>query len=138
MRWCLLLKLAQNWQEFGTLLRSTGALPLVEESARDDFWGAKPVESDSNILIGRNVLGRLLMDLREKLRASPGIRGICVRSLPIPNFRLGDRQICDMTICLDTEGRNADVSPLGNMASLDPESKEQILLFGETNQPKSD
>src|SRR5262245_58897838 len=31
MRWCLRVKLAQNWDRFGELLRSTGERPIVEE-----------------------------------------------------------------------------------------------------------
>ncbi len=66
MRWCLRAKLAQNWEKFGDLLLATEDRPIVEESRRDDFWGAKPIEDGT--LVGRNVLGRLLMELREEFR----------------------------------------------------------------------
>jgi len=66
MRWTLRVKLAQNWAAFGDLLLATGDRPIVEDSRRDDFWGAKQV--DSRTLAGLNVLGRLLMELREALR----------------------------------------------------------------------
>ena len=69
MRWCLRVKLAQNWSKFGDLLLRTGDRPIVEESRRDAFWGAKVREED--LLVGMNVLGRLLMELREELRAEP-------------------------------------------------------------------
>jgi len=39
MRWCLRVKLAQNWHSFSTLLLETGQMPIVEQSRRDDFWG---------------------------------------------------------------------------------------------------
>lgn len=65
MRWCLRVKLAQNWTRFSDLLLQTGNRPIVEESKKDDFWGAKPAENGE--LIGQNVLGRLLMELREEL-----------------------------------------------------------------------
>ena len=68
MRWCLRVKLAQNWEEFGNLLLATTAKPIVEESRKDPFWGAKPIGDET--LIGLNVLGRLLMELREELRGS--------------------------------------------------------------------
>ena len=42
MRWCLRVKLAQNWSRFSTLLLRTDGRPIVEESRKDDFWGAKP------------------------------------------------------------------------------------------------
>lgn len=67
MRWCLRVKLAQNWERFGALLLETEGWPIVEESRKDDFWGAIP--SADGHLVGRNVLGRLLMELRELIRA---------------------------------------------------------------------
>jgi type I restriction enzyme S subunit len=67
MRWCLRVKLAQNWRSFSELLLSTGDMPIVEMKARrSDFWGARL--SDSGELVGINVLGRLLMELREDLK----------------------------------------------------------------------
>lgn len=65
MRWCLRVKLAQNWEKFGDLLRTTGAAPIVEDSRKDAFWGAKA--ATENTLTGCNVLGRMLMELREEL-----------------------------------------------------------------------
>jgi len=67
MRWCLRVKLSQNWERFSALLMETDGLPIVEESAKDSFWGATP--SADGQLVGRNVLGRLLMELRELLLA---------------------------------------------------------------------
>src|SRR5687767_3540817 len=67
MRWCLRVKLAQNWAKFSELLLRTGVRPIVEESRKDDFWGAKPVDEQS--LVGMNVLGRLLMELREAVKS---------------------------------------------------------------------
>lgn len=66
MRWCLRIKLAQNWEKFSNLLLATDNRPIVEESRKDDFWGAKPL--DDGTLLGKNVLGRLLMELREGVR----------------------------------------------------------------------
>jgi type I restriction enzyme S subunit len=65
MRWCLRVKLAQNWEKFRKLLLSTEDCDIVEESGRDEFWGAKPQPDET--LIGENMLGRLLMELRQKL-----------------------------------------------------------------------
>ena len=67
MRWCLRMKLANNWNSFSELLLRTGERPIVEESRKDDFWGAKAVD-DGNTLVGMNVLGRLLMELREQVK----------------------------------------------------------------------
>jgi hypothetical protein len=80
------VKLAQNWQTFGALLRSTGDWPIVEESRRDDFWGAKAV--DEEMLVGANVLGRLLMELREELRSDDESRLSRVEPPRIPQFWL--------------------------------------------------
>jgi type I restriction enzyme S subunit len=68
MWWCLQVKLAQNWESFSGLLLNTAPRPLVEESGRDAFWGAIPIDDD--LLEGANVLGRLLMELRT-LRQGP-------------------------------------------------------------------
>jgi ribA/ribD-fused uncharacterized protein len=67
MRWCLRVKLAQNWDTFGRLLLATGETQIVEESRKDDYWGAKPREEGT--LVGCNILGRLLMELRKELSA---------------------------------------------------------------------
>ena len=67
MAMCLRLKAKQNATTFGTLLRSTGDRVLIEESTRDDWWGAIPVNEIE--LAGRNVLGLLLMELRTELSA---------------------------------------------------------------------
>jgi ribA/ribD-fused uncharacterized protein len=91
MRWCLRVKLAQHWDRFGDLLRSTGDLPIVEESGRDQFWGAKPV--DEATLVGASVLGRLLMELRQDLLRSDAGQLRTVEPLSIPQFLLYGRQI---------------------------------------------
>ena len=85
MRWSLRVKLAQNQTTFGQLLLATGNKPIVEESAKDQFWGAKVQNGDA--LMGVNVLGRLLMELREQLRAAPSAFEQ-VSPPQIPNFLL--------------------------------------------------
>lgn len=64
MRWCLQVKLVQNRQTFGDVLLGTGDLEIVENSRKDDFWGALP-SFEGTKLTGRNVLGKLLMELRQ-------------------------------------------------------------------------
>lgn len=86
MRWCLRVKLAQNWGAFSVLLLSTGENPIVEESHRDDFWGARP--DDPETLIGHNVLGRLLMELRQHIREGAPPDLLVVPPLEIPDFLL--------------------------------------------------
>lgn len=65
MRWCLRVKAVQHPSFVAVLLKS-GDRPIVERSSRDDFWGALP--GTDGTLTGRNVLGRLLMELREEVR----------------------------------------------------------------------
>jgi len=65
MKWCLRVKLIQNFEKFSDILKRTGDLQIVENSNKDDFWGAKP--TDINTFVGINALGRLLMELREQL-----------------------------------------------------------------------
>ncbi|HWA23508.1 MAG TPA: NADAR domain-containing protein [Caulobacterales bacterium] len=91
MRWCLQVKLAQNVDAFGKLLLSTGEAPIVEFSKKDQFWGAEPGEDGR--LVGMNVLGRLLMELREQFRSNGPEWVAKVDPLPIDHFDLLSRHI---------------------------------------------
>lgn len=87
MRWCLRVKLAQNWATFGRLLLSTGDRPIVEKKVRrKDFWGA--TEQPDGTLVGMNVLGRLLMELREQLKGDEGESLRFIEPLAISEFLL--------------------------------------------------
>lgn len=88
MRWCLRVKLAQNYEEFGRLLLATRDRPIVEQSRKDDYWGAKLADEAGDTLIGQNVLGRLLMELREKLKDDAEGVLETVPPLGIPDFLL--------------------------------------------------
>ncbi len=92
MRWCLRVKLAQNWKKFGDLLLSTGEAPIVEKKVRRrDFWGS--VEKPDGTLVGTNVLGRLLMELREELKHDEAGSLRFIKPLNISNFLLFDKPI---------------------------------------------
>ena len=91
MRWCLQVKLAQNWDKFSELLLNTRDMPIVEYSRRDDFWGAKLIDGET--LVGTNALGRLLMELRERVKDEPREDLQYVAPLPIPEFLLYQRPI---------------------------------------------
>ena len=106
MRWCLRVKLAQNWNEFGKLLLETENSPIVERSRRDDFWGTKTVED--GWLCGMNVLGRLLMELREQLKGRESESLWVVEPLAIPNFLLLDEPIRTVAGCKDANSRATD------------------------------
>ena len=87
MRWSLRMKLANNWNAFSALLLKTGERPIVEESRKDDFWGAKVVD-DGDTLVGMNVLGRLLMELREQVKQQGRDAALDIAPPNIPQFLL--------------------------------------------------
>ena len=65
MRWVLRMKREANRVAIDAVLAATGDRPIVEVSTRDPWWGARPVADRYE---GRNVLGRLWMELRQQLR----------------------------------------------------------------------
>ena len=85
MEWCLRAKLAMNRTEFSRFLLATKDRPIVEQSAKDPFWGALVV--DDQTLKGQNVLGQLLVGLREEIKVGNVEHGF-VEPLTIPNFAL--------------------------------------------------
>lgn len=93
MRWTLSVKLACHPERFGQLLLASGDRPVVEESHRDAFWGARPTPDEWNRLVGQNVLGRLLMELRTALRARGPAAMRRVEPPGLPDFRLCGREI---------------------------------------------
>ncbi|OTG73063.1 hypothetical protein B9T38_05460 [Acinetobacter sp. ANC 4218] len=66
MKWCVRAKLLNNYDKFSKILLASENKIIVEESRRDNFWGAKKLDNDR--LIGINVLGRILIELREELK----------------------------------------------------------------------
>ena len=65
MRWVLRRKREANPDRIDAALASTGERPIVEVSAFDAWWGARPAGDRYE---GRNALGRLWMELRRQLR----------------------------------------------------------------------
>jgi ribA/ribD-fused uncharacterized protein len=106
MRWCLRVKLAQNYEKFGSLLLSTIDRTIVEQSRKDDYWGAKVCGDE--VLIGQNVLGRLLMELRELLKTDREGKLETVLPLHIPQFKLFGEPIRVVT---STNSVNSDGMP---------------------------
>lgn len=89
MKWVLEVKLSQNWESFGTLLRQTKGKPIVELTQKDKVWG---VIKQGEILVGINALGRLLMDIREKYIMTDDYQR-CVFPIEIPEFKICGQQI---------------------------------------------
>lgn len=135
MWWALRVKLAQNWEKFKELLLSTGNRPIVEESRRDPFWGAKPV--DAQTLVGKNILGRSLTQLRDKLRTSKADELRTIKPLLIKDFLLYGKPIGIIGYEADSEPQKIAVSKMDISSSpfLDaPLSKAQptqASLFSE-------
>jgi ribA/ribD-fused uncharacterized protein len=86
MWWTLRIKLACNSAAFAPLLLGASGRVIVEESRRDAFWGAVP--DKEGILVGSNILGRLLGLLREALIDNGEGAMHAVPPLPLENFLL--------------------------------------------------
>ena len=128
MHWCLRVKLAQNWKEFGRLLLATGERPIVEQSRKDDFWGAKVAENGS--LVGMNVLGHLLIELREQLKGSDAESLRAVDPLSITEFLLFQKPI--KTVCADealSRPVGIEIRPVPQAAPPPPSEVPQPSLF---------
>ena len=65
IRWVLRMKRETNTAEIDAVLAATSDRPIVEVSTRDPWWDARPVADRYE---GKNVLGRLWMELRIQLR----------------------------------------------------------------------
>jgi len=95
MKWAVCVKLCQNWENFSTLLLSTGEKPIVEYSDKDQFWGAKSI--GNHTYSGMNVLGRILMLLRDrcehrgqqafKVIPPPNLTDFYILGEPVDNVR---------------------------------------------------
>ena len=86
MKFCIELKLYQNMNTFSETLYNTNGLPIVEYTDKDKVWGAI---QEGHFYIGTNALGRLLMELREKLKTNT-----FKLTIPkIPNFKFLGEQI---------------------------------------------
>ena len=100
MKWCLRVKLVQNFHAFSHVLAETGSRPIVEKKVRKvDFWGAKV--QDGGTFVGRNVLGRLLMELRDKVDAAeytehsivppPPVKDMFILGRPVGSVSAADK-----------------------------------------------
>jgi len=63
MRWVLKGKLVCNYLKFGELLLKSGNKEIVIVKRFDEFWGVK--DNGNGIYEGENMLGKLLMELRD-------------------------------------------------------------------------
>ena len=94
MEWAVRIKLAANFEAFGTVLEETGGLPIVEYSSKDPFWGALP-QADGTLL-GANVLGGILdgvyrdylarPEVFQAVDPPPGVPGLVLFGEPVATF----------------------------------------------------
>ncbi len=85
MRWVLRIKALNYNKDFMFALLQTGSRPVVEKSTKDFFWGALEV---NEFFVGVNVLGRLLMELREEMRSPTGFSSLSIDPPKIDGFLL--------------------------------------------------
>ncbi len=110
MRWTLLIKLMFNYDTFGKLLLDTQNKTIVELSHKDKFWGTILIDKEKMISEGENILGRLLMQIRE---TSLKKRFTLVPSPSIYNFNLMGVKIDYTPLIIDKDLENIRNKSLG-------------------------
>jgi ribA/ribD-fused uncharacterized protein len=132
MRWCLKVKLAQNFIQFGRLLETTLDKSIVEDSSKDDFWGAIRNKENQETLHGVNALGRLLMELRKNYNENRySFNTFVVEQLDIPDFRLFGKPIetvDERDSFLSFFKSQTKLSEIENLPMWAPESKNYMHL----------
>ena len=108
MKWCVCVKLCQNWDTFFALLDSTGDHFIVEHSEKDQFWGASK-DPEGNYY-GMNVLGRILMEVRGVARKKGADGFATIPSLSLDKFFLLGERIKDVTFVEPTPGAGQSLS----------------------------
>lgn len=128
MRWSIRVKLLQNWSRFGDLLERTEDRLIVEHSRRDRYWGAVAINDEE--LEGQNVLGRLLMELREAARELDGPGGLSpILPLDIPEFLLLGGPIPALTVDATIDEKIHEAPPAGHSAPMNDAPAQTPTLF---------
>lgn len=99
MRHALWLKAAHHRDRWLDLYAEAAGRQIVEISNRDDFWGAIPMGDKAR---GRNVLGRLIMELERKLSND---LSFLLETVPAP--RLPDYKLLGVEVGLVTPTQEA-------------------------------
>jgi ribA/ribD-fused uncharacterized protein len=107
MRLCIRIRAFQS-QEFVNILLSTDKKIIVEISRKDTYWGTVFINEFE--LKGKNVLGRLLMELRDEINNGQ----IYSRSLDIlnktPDIIINNKIITLESLIRDAEKNNLAIS----------------------------
>lgn len=91
MRWCLRVKLAQNFFTFAPILESTEQKDIVVISTQDRYWGTTIEKYNDKLLTGANILGRLLKQQRKEFYDNKYInlhKLLYIEPPTIPDFML--------------------------------------------------
>lgn len=114
MRLALRIKFSQHRHRINALFERSGDLAIVEQSSRDPFWGAIP--GPDGVLHGKNVLGRLWMELRREVRGDPQAYRHGVMDVTLPDHILLGREIRTIPapeaqdpVCATSRGTMADL-----------------------------
>lgn len=106
MAFALQAKAAWNRGRIEGLLGEVGSRQIVERSALDDFWGAIP--HPGGLLVGRNVLGKLWMELRDRFLHEGRIVPIQSPDPMIPDHWLLGRPVQGLDLRNDVEPVQAE------------------------------
>ena len=93
MDWAIRIKLMQNYDKMIKLFQDSESKEIVEDSSKDAYWGAIPTENDKT-LIGVNMLGQVLMKIREDVLKS---KFNVIKPLKFDNFLLYNNLIDEVT-----------------------------------------
>ena len=140
MRYTCALKTAQNPEEMLPVLTRGEGKPIVEFSTKDPFWGAQP---RGDTLVGKNVLGRIYMEIEAKLLEHPWSRFTALRSVAPPqDFRIFGAKILEWkrpAITLNAKIVGKDVpgavyvgrpSPYGNPVPVSEDAPRGVAIMG--------
>ena len=89
MRWAIRVKLAYNYDQLGREFLLSGQRSIVEIAPKDTtngrYWGTV---LQGQVLVGTNVMGQLLMELRQEFRTKSRQELSVVPTPTIPNIRI--------------------------------------------------
>lgn len=100
MRLSIRIRCLQS-QDFFDLLIATNPRPIVEISRKDTYWGT--ILKEPNALNGKNILGRLLMELRDEIIAGNIFNSIALILFKLENMTINGKQITVESIIDDAK-----------------------------------
>lgn len=95
MKWCVQVKIAQHFVQFGLLFDKSTGRNIVENSAKDSYWGAIPNKEFTEFK-GVNALGRILMGLREQYMSEDKLKLLRVEPPSVIDFLIMNEPVCSI------------------------------------------